>query len=64
MQRFPQLEDKLPACQRNGKIDIESNVIMLCMMHYITNMYKIVVHVQYSTKPETIYNNLVQWKWK
>ena len=41
MQRFHQLDDKLPAFQRHGSIDIECNVIMLCMMHYITNITKL-----------------------
>ena len=40
MQRFHQLNDKLPACQRHGSIDTESNLIMLCMMHYITDITK------------------------
>ena len=31
---------KLPICQRHGSIDIKSNVIMFCMMHYITNITK------------------------
>ena len=31
---------KYPTCQRHGSIPIKSNVIMLYMMHYITNINK------------------------